>query len=154
MLALIAGTGALPQVLFAKLSAQGTIPLVCAMDGFAPEIAPNLTFRLEHLGSFLADLQAQGVTQICMAGAVRRPDIHPTLIDDLTLPLIPRLQAAIAAGDDGALRGIIALFEDHGFSVIGAAELVPELLPPTGVLTAAVPTDADRGRSGAGRHFV
>jgi len=144
MLALIAGTGALPQVLFAKLSAQGQTPLVCAMDGFAPEIAPNVTFRLEHLGSFLADLTARGVTRICMAGAVKRPDIDARLIDEQTMPLIHQLQAAMSAGDDGALRGIIALLEDHGFNVIGAAELVPELLPPTGVLSTAVPSDADR----------
>jgi len=144
MLALIAGTGALPQVLFAKLSAQGTMPLVCALDGFVPEIAPHLTFRLEHLGTFLEDLKARGVRQVCMAGAVRRPNIDPAAIDTATMPLIPRLQAAMAAGDDGALRGIIQLFEDYGFSVIGAAELVPELLPDTGVLTAAVPSDEDR----------
>jgi len=144
MLALIAGTGALPQVLCAKLSALGEPLLVCAMDGFVPEIAPHVTFRLEHLGSFLAELKSRGVTRICMAGAVRRPDIDPAQIDDATMPLVPALQAAIAAGDDGALRGIIALLEDHGFTVMGAAELVPELLPPTGVLSAAVPSDADR----------
>ena len=144
MLALIAGTGALPQVLFAKLSAQGTVPLVCAMAGFTPEIAPNVTFRLEHLGSFLADLRARGVTRICMAGAVKRPDIDAGQIDAATRPLIARLQVAMAAGDDGALRGIIALLEDHGFVVVGAAELVPELLPPEGVMTRAVPSDADR----------
>ena len=144
MLALIAGTGALPHVLFTKLSAQGTVPVVCAMAGFVPEIAPNVTFRIEHLGRFLKDLQDKGITHICMAGAVRRPDIEPDEIDSLTLPLIPRLQIAMEKGDDGALRGIIELMEEHGFVVVGAAELVPELLPPAGVLSQAVPTDADR----------
>lgn len=150
MLALIAGTGALPQVLFAKLSAQGTVPLVCAMKGFSPEIAPNVTFRLEHLGSFLADLKMRGVTQICMAGAVKRPAIDPAEIDAATAPLVPRMQAAMAEGDDGALRGIIALLEDAGFTVIGAAELMPELLPPAGVLSQAVPNKAHRNDAKVG----
>lgn len=144
MLALIAGTGALPFVLFQGLSKAGPAPIVCALDGFAPEIAPQITFRLETLGSFLQALKDFGVTRICMAGAVQRPVIDPSLIDAATLPLIPKLQASIAKGDDGALRGIIALFEDAGFSVIGAAELLPELLPPTGVLTKAWPTDAHK----------
>ncbi len=150
MLALIAGTGALPFVLFRHLSKVGTPPIVCAMEGFEPEIAPQITFRLEHLGSFLAALKTTGTTQICMAGAVTRPDIDPTEIDAATLPLIPKLQAAIAKGDDGALRGIIQLFEDEGFTVIGAAELMPELLPPTGVLTQAWPDDSHKSDAKVG----
>ena len=65
MLALIAGTGDLPPALLARLPER---PLVCALQGFAPQITPDITFRLEHLGSFLADLAARGVTRICMAG--------------------------------------------------------------------------------------
>ena len=144
MLALIAGTGALPFALFRYLAKVGPAPIVCALDGFDPEIAPNISFRLEHLGSFLKALKADGVTQICMVGAVQRPNIDPAAIDAATLPLIPKLQAAIAKGDDGALRGIISLFEDEGFTVIGAAELMPELLPPTGVLTKAWPDDSHK----------
>ena len=61
MLALIAGTGDLPPALLARLPER---PLVCALQGFAPQITPDVTFRLEHLGSFLADLAARGVTRI------------------------------------------------------------------------------------------
>jgi len=138
-LALIAGTGALPFVLFQHLSKLGEPPVVCAMRGFEPELKPNITFRIEHLGSFLHSLREDGVTHICMAGAMRRPDVNPAEIDALTAPLVPRLQEAMAKGDDGALRGIIALLEEQGFTVIGAAELMPELLPEAGVLTKAVP---------------
>ena len=143
MLALIAGTGHLPATLFRRLSQEGRTPLVCALEGFVPEIAPQVTFRLEHLGSFLRQLRNDGVSQICMAGAVRRPEIDPTEIDDQTLPLVPRLQAAMAKGDDGTLREIIKIIEDHDLTVIGAAELVPDLLPPLGVLTRAVPSEID-----------
>lgn len=134
MLALIAGMGDLPPALIARLPSR---PFVCALQGFEPEISVDLVFRLEHLGTFLQELQTRGVTQICMAGAVRRPEIDPGAIDAATMPLIPQVQAAMAQGDDGALRVIIALLEQTGFAVVAAHEIAPDLLPDAGVLTTA-----------------
>lgn len=131
MLALIAGTGDLPPALVARLK---TRPLICALEGFRPAITPDLTFRIEHLGSFVADLNSRGITTICMAGAVTRPPIDPTAIDDATMPLVPRIMAAIAQGDDGALRAVIAIFEEAGLTVQAAHEIAPDLLPAAGVL--------------------
>ena len=132
MLALIAGTGDLPPALVARLQER---PLICAMVGFRPALTPEVTFRIEQLGSFLAALKARGVTEVCMAGAVTRPIIDPTAIDDATKPLVPRIMEAIAQGDDGALRAIIAIFEEAGLSVKAAHEIAPDLLPHAGVLT-------------------
>ncbi|SFS09759.1 LpxI family protein [Yoonia litorea] len=137
MLALIAGTGELPPALIARLD---TRPLVCALSGFRPAVTPDITFRIEHLGRFLSELSDRGVTEICMAGAVRRPKIDRSEIDAKTMPLVPRIQAAIASGDDGALRAIIAIFEDHGFTVRAAHEIAPDLLPAAGVHSRAVVT--------------
>lgn len=134
MLALIAGTGALPVALVQRLE---TRPLICAMAGFRPAITPDITFRIEHLGTFLGELRARGVTEVCMAGAVTRPDIDPAQIDASTAPLVPRISEAIAQGDDGALRIIIALFEEAGLQVQAAHEIAPDLLPTAGVLSRA-----------------
>ena len=132
MLALIAGTGDLPPALAARLPQR---PLICAMHGFVPAITPDITFRVEQLGSFLQELNARGVTEVCMAGAVKRPDIDQTVIDAATLPLVPRILAAIAQGDDGALRAIMAIFEQAGMRVRAAHEIAPDLLPMTGILS-------------------
>lgn len=147
MLALIAGTGDLPPALVARLPEP---PLICALDGFKPILRADITFRLEHLGSFLQTLRARGVTRICMAGAVRRPQIDPASIDATTLPFIPKVQAAMAKGDDGALRVIISLLEEDGFTVVAAHEIAPDLLPAVGIPTRAQPgpdhkTNAVRG---------
>ena len=136
MLALIAGTGDLPPALLARL--EGPV-IVCALAGFEPSLDVQIPFRIEQLGSFLQLLKDRGVTQICMAGAIRRPPIDPTQIDAATMPLVPRIQAAIAKGDDGALREVISIFEDHRFAVKAAHEIAPDLLPTTGVLTKAQP---------------
>lgn len=132
MLALIAGTGDLPAALVARLPVP---PLLCAMDGFRPSLTPDVTFRIEHLGSFLSDLRARGVTEVCMAGAVRRPPIDPSAVDEATKPLVSRIMAAVAQGDDGALRAIIAIFEEAGLAVRAAHEIAPDLLPEAGLLS-------------------
>lgn len=144
MLALVAGTGDLPPLLMARLTAQGVAPVVCEMSGFKSSIEGDhhrIPFRIETLGSFLATLKATGVTRVCMAGAMQRPAVEPTAIDAATMPLVPRLMAAMAKGDDGTLREVIALFEEQGFEVVGASDLAPELLPDAGCHTKTQPDD-------------
>ena len=145
MLALIAGTGGLPAAIL-----KGREAYVCAMVGFVPDVPVDITFRIEHLGSILAHLKGQGVTEVCFAGAVKRPRIDPSAIDAATMPLVPIIQAAIAAGDDGALRAVIGIFENAGFVVRAAHELARELLPVAGVPTKRKPRRRCDGRGGSG----
>lgn len=146
MLALIAGTGGLPFALVTSLAQRGEpAPLICEMRGFQADVPadlPRLPFRMETLGSFLADLRARGVTRLCLAGAVARPQIDPAAIDAATAPLVPRLMAAMAQGDDGALRAFIAIFEETGLRLCAAHDIAPDLLPPAGAMTRGVPTDS------------
>jgi len=141
MLAVLAGSGVLPAVL---VQSQSERPYVCALDGFLPDgVTPDRVFRLETLGTVLNELKARGVTDVCFAGAIRRPAIDPAQIDAATLPLVPVIMNALGDGDDGALKAVIAVFEHAGFTVRGAHEIAPDLLPPAGVLTQTAPTEAD-----------
>jgi len=147
-LALIAGTGALPAALISALPDR---PLVCALDGFAPQVTTDVVFRLERLVPFLRDLGARGVTEVAFAGAVRRPRLDPALFDPATAQLVPRLVTAMQAGDDATLREIIALFEEADLAVKGVAEIAPALLPVAGVLVGRVTArdEADAARAAA-----
>lgn len=138
MLALIAGRGALPA---AVARTQDTAPLVCALEGHAPDgLRVDLTFRIETLGSLLSDLQRRGIARVCLCGSIQRPEIDLARIDDSTMPLVPVLRDALRAGDDGALRVVIGLFEAAGLIVLAAHEAAPELLMSAGVPTALQPT--------------
>lgn len=147
MLALVAGEGALPaQVLRVCPEA-----LVCELEGFPSSLSRDpVVFRIERLGSFLNDLKARGVTEVCLAGRVGRPALDPAMLDEATMPLVPRMMAALQAGDDAALRLVIDFFEEAGFAVRAAHDLVPDLLPPEGVLTRKGPgREAERDVSRA-----
>ena len=125
MLALICGAGTLP----AQVSnAQPEKPLVCVMEGFAPDgLRADLNFCLETLGSLLIQLGQHGVTDVCLCGAIDRPSLDPSKLDEQTAPLIPLIAGALTSGDDGALRAVMGLFEQSGFTVRAAHELVPDL---------------------------
>ncbi len=131
MLALIAGQGRLPEAVQASQPGRA---LVCALEHCPPEhLTVDRVFRLETIGSLLNWLADQAVTQVCFCGAVTRPEISADAVDAATKPLVPKVLRALERGDDGALRIIMALFEDKGFHVLAAHEAVPGLLPPEGL---------------------
>jgi hypothetical protein len=147
--AIIAGRGRLPAALAAGMAEP---PLVAALEGFAPEgLAVDLSFRVERLVPFLRALERDGVGQVVFAGAVARPRLDPALMDEATAGLLPRLMAAMAAGDDATLRVVIELFEEFGFSVAGVETVAPSLLPGPEVLAGSLNprVQADAARAAA-----
>jgi DUF1009 family protein len=134
-LALIAGRGALPV---AVAQAAQPRPYILAMQQSPPEaLDPDHIFRIEQLGGVLRDLRRKGISQICMCGGQDRPRFEVRHLDWRTALLVPKILKVLKGGEDSALRLVIHLFESHGISVVGAHEIAPRLLPPSGVLTNA-----------------
>ena len=140
MLALVAGNGGLPGHLACALSVQ---PVFVRIDGTSPEIGTELTLRLDRIASFMDALKARGVTELCFAGAVRRPKFEPGEVEARSQPFIERIVAAIEKGDNGALAILLQIFETEGFVIRAAHELAPDLLPVSGVLTHKQPAHGD-----------
>ncbi|MEM1428421.1 MAG: UDP-2,3-diacylglucosamine diphosphatase LpxI [Pseudomonadota bacterium] len=155
-IALIAGEGALPLAVLSACEAEGRPVTVCGVRGHDGDLPRNdRPLRLETIGSLIAGLKADGIAEVCFCGAVQRPQIDPTAIDAATAPLVERMIGAVSAGgDDAALRVAVALFEEAGLHVAGAAEVAPGLLPPDGVPTAARPSDAHGADAGRGAATV
>lgn len=135
--ALIAGQGGLPAALADGLPAGW---IARHLDGYPPEGIASEPFRIERLGSLLGELRAAGVTEVCFAGGIARPQLDPSLLDAATMPLVPRILAAVREGDDAALRAVVATFEEAGLRVRGAHELLPTLLD---LPLAGTPTERD-----------
>lgn len=144
MLALIAGRGLLPVEVQRHAVAAGEAVIVCALEGVETDIATDIRFRIEKLGGLLKTLRKRGVTRVCMAGGIDRPKISLAPLDAATLPLLPRVRAALSKGDDGALREVIAILEDKGFEVVAAHDLVPDALPAAGIFTGTDPDERMR----------
>lgn len=142
-IALIGSPDALFQAVAGTLRDQGHEVVPCRLlDGSEAGDAAAIPFRIEQLGSFLNRLAGLGVAEACLVGRVARPRIDPSRIDAATMPLVPRMMAALGRGDDGALREVLLILEEQGFAVRAAQDLAPWLLPPAGALSAARPTRA------------
>lgn len=147
MLALIAGEGALPGVLIRRFDAAKQPFQLCEIEGHPCEAhggRPVLRFRVETLGSFIEELTRLGVKEVCFAGRIARPPLDPTAIDPATMPLVPRMMAALQLGDDAALRLVLSFFEEAGIAVRAAHELAHELIPTSGLQGKVEPSEQDK----------
>lgn len=119
--AIIAGSGQLPQLVAASLS-EPVFVSFAPLD--LPAGATPISARIEHLEQLFEDLKSLNVTEVCFAGAMSRPRIDPSELDKYAMKLVQ----AFGKGDDAVLRVVISLFEAQGFSVTGAADLLPDLV--------------------------
>lgn len=130
-LAIIAGQGALP----AALAQAHPSAVLAEIEGFPADLPrESLQFRIERLVPLMETLEEKGVAQVIFAGAITRPRLDPEAFDPRTAQLVPRLLGAIGQGDDAALRAVIGLFEEFGFTVVGLGDVAPEMVPSAGVL--------------------
>ncbi len=148
-IALVAGSGMLPKSVLQSLIAAGYRPLVVAIEGEAAIAEAPASYDLLHLpperlGQIVPRLKGHGVTHLVLAGGVAtRPPVRALRFTPGILLHLPRLLTAYARGDDGLLRAIIGYLEANGIRVVGAHEVVPELLMPEGCLGKVRPTAAD-----------
>jgi DUF1009 family protein len=145
-LAIIAGSGALPGLIAAQHPA-----VIVRLAGVPTDAQGSVVIdaRLERLGQLFTDLRAAGVSDLCLAGAMRRASFDTTQLDDVTAGLLPRVMAAQARGDDALLRDIMAIFEEQGFCILGADRLRPDLVAPLGTLAGVAAPDGDAARARA-----
>jgi hypothetical protein len=71
---------------------------------------------------------------VVFIGSLIRPTLWNLRPDIKALMLLPRIVAAYRGGDNHLLSGVSRIVEDHGFHLLGAHEVAPEILVPEGVL--------------------
>ncbi len=146
-LGLIAGGGALPVHLVDACVAAGRPFHIIALKGMTDpvlETHPHTWCGLGTVGHTVSVLKETGCGAICMAGIVRRPNFSDLKLDLLGTRLLPRALKAARGGDDGLLRFLVEIFEERGFRVEGADDVMGGLLAPEGPLGAHTPDEDTR----------
>jgi UDP-2,3-diacylglucosamine hydrolase len=142
-LGIIAGGGVLPARVAAAAAAVGRQVFILGLEGFAdPAVLapwPHEIQRVGKAGRILAALREHGCQDVVMIGPVRRPSLLDLRPDAEGTRILARIGRAAFAGDDGLLAAVIKVFAEEGFSVIGAHEVMREVLAPAGVLTRTQP---------------
>ena len=141
-LGIVAGGGDLPRRLVEACRRAGRPFFVIALEGQAePDLTagiPHLWSRLGAGGAMLAALREVGATDIVLAGRVRRPSLAELRPDLRTAAFFAKVGAR-ALGDDGLLRAVGAELEREGFRLVGAHEILRELLSCAGPFGALLP---------------
>jgi DUF1009 family protein len=145
--AILAGTGRLPEIIAGELAKQAKSVFVVALgpdtgnwiDSYQHDLVP-----VTHLARIVRSLRSASVKTVVLAGGISvRPSLLSFRLDWMTIRQFPRLIRALMKGDDGLLRTAIAWLGEQGFSVAGAHELVPSLLAPERVMTLLAPDEDD-----------
>jgi len=138
-LAILAAGGNVPYQVASAAEAAGRKVLVIGIEGEADGRLRD--FRYEplkwgQLGRVESMISAHGARDVVLIGSIsKRPDFSTIGIDLRTLRLLPRILKSMVGGDDQVLGNIIGYLEERGFRVIGAHEVVPELVAEAGQLT-------------------
>ena len=140
-LAILAGQGDLP----ARIADTHSDALFVHFEGLDVPLPANQTMRtsFERFGELFDGLNTHGVTEVVFAGGLSRPSLNPSNFDAKMMELAPRFMAAMQGGDDELLRSVVAAFEEHGFKVRGAHELVDTLTASPGLLVGPEPSEDD-----------
>ena len=147
-LAIISGAGSLPFTVADAVEKRGRRAVLFAIRGWADarRVAayPHYWAAVGQFGRFCRLARQEGCRDVVMIGSVVRPALWRIKPDLATLRLLPRILALFRGGDDHLLSGIAKIFEDHGFRLVGAHEIVPEILMQEGPLGREHPRDRDR----------
>src|SRR5262249_19512066 len=103
---------------------------------------PHAIFAIGHVGAAMKRLRSEGIAQVVFAGGLQRPALHALKVDLTGAKLLAKLTTARSKGDDILLRIVTQFFENEGFEVLGAEEILAHLLTPIGTLGAHAPDAA------------
>jgi UDP-2,3-diacylglucosamine hydrolase len=137
-LAIIAGKGDLPKMIIKKCQEQGREFLVILINGEAS----NVDFlQYEHhiigfgeISKILGILKTNQIKELVFAGGVTKPSMAGMKVDGKGAILVSKILGNKFFGDDNLLSTIINFFEKEGFRVVGAEQIIDDLLAGKGVL--------------------
>jgi len=126
-LGIVAGGGRLPQRLVESCRTAGRDVFVLALEGAAePETVrgvPHAWCRIGAAAMGLALLRENNVTELVLAGGIRRPSLGALRPDWRAAKLFARIGYR-TLGDDGLLSAVVSELEQEGFRVLGVDQLL------------------------------
>jgi len=146
--AIICGGGTFPFTVADALLRKNRQVVLFALAGWADaERVKNYRHHWAHvvqLGRFLRLARREGCRDVIFIGTLVRPSLRQLINFDLsTLRVLPRVVRHFYGGDDHLLTGMARMLEDHGFRLLAAHEVAPEILMQEGSLGQRTPSEND-----------
>jgi DUF1009 family protein len=145
-IAILAGSGHLPLELSDRLRAQSRDHKILAFRGFADaqlKRRADTVVDLLDVKAALAWLERTRPAFVTLAGAVSRPSAGAALNAYAWLRNRQEVADLLSHGDDHVLRAVVEMIEERGHRIVGAHELAPDLLAPSGRIAGPPLREAD-----------
>ena len=142
-IAIITGRGRLPFEFVNGLKVKQLRPFLIGIEGEYEDWIKQHDHEILGWGQFgrlFRLLKEKQISKIVFAGSVNRPRIDISKMDWVAIKTLPQIFAFMLGGDNTVLTGVSRVFEKHGISVIGAQEVLPELLSEPGMIVGRKPS--------------
>ena len=143
-IAIIAGRGDLPKMLIKKCQEENREFFLVLIKG---EESNKDFVKFEHteinfgeISKILAILKEQKVKELVFVGGVSKPSMSGIKVDKKGAVLLSKIVGNKFFGDNNLLSTIINFFEKEGFKVVGADEVIDDLVAKKGVLGKVKPS--------------
>lgn len=144
-LGIVAGSGSLPALLVEQCERQGRPVFIIALDGqAAPSLyqnRPHIISRPDRAGAIVKRLRTEGINELVLIGAVKRPHLTDLRPDLFTAGFFARMGLR-ALGDSDLLSAIRVTLEKEGFTIRAVQDFIGDTLMPKGIVGAIKPTPA------------
>ena len=141
---LIAGNGKLPVELSRIIQIKGhELQVIALKEEASLELSEFNTKWCSwgQLGKIFNQLKESNCQDVILVGGVNKRPNFSSIIGDLgTIKRIPKILSVLKGGDNTVLTGVIQIFEEEGFQIVGVQKYAPELLAGKGVLTRTKPS--------------
>jgi len=146
-LAIICGGGSLPRVVAEAVDRAGRRCVLFPIRGWVEPATvaafPHHWIDLGKYGRFRRLMQTEGCRDIVFIGTVLRPSLAQIRLDWETIKTLPAIFRAFRGGDNHLLSTLGRILDGHGYRLIGAHEIAPDILVPEGPLGRLAPSPRD-----------
>lgn len=145
-LAILAGKGRLPEMLATSAAKAGRKVVLVCFNGFRPDWITDehlIEAQFEKPGKMFKALKSAGCRDVVFAGYIIRPRVNPLKFDLKLVSVAAKLLPTLKKGDTATLDAVREIFEAEGLQILGAHEILQDLLMPSGTLTKAAPSQDD-----------
>ena len=145
-LGLIAGGGMLPFEIITHCQKTQREVFVVGLESFVTQeyldSVPHIYAKLGEVGKILKAMKKNEVSEVVLAGWIKRPTLKDLIPDWEGAKLMAKL-AMNKMTDDSLFRVVMNEIEKRGFKVVGAEDVVPEMLFSEGVYGKIKPSADD-----------
>lgn len=147
-LGIVAGGGTVPLHVAKAAAGAGRPVFILGVGDEADQTItafPHAFVQWGQIGRMQKLFNERGIEELVLVGNIRvRPDYRKLKLDMGAVRIVPKVLSLLASGDSNLLSGVIKLFGDLGFSVVGAHEIAPDLVVEEGLMGKASPDKTAR----------